>query len=81
MRGTAAHDIRYRTCLSSEQAAVRPSANVGMFFGTKSGGTTLDQDEFGGNPFATALTELAGQPKVSLRNLPARLRKLTSART
>jgi hypothetical protein len=62
-------------------SSLRPSNNFGMFFGTKSGGTTLDQDEFGGNPFATSLIELASRPEVTLRNLPARLSKLTSART
>ena len=51
--------------------------NVGLVFATASGGTAIDQDERGGNPFATALIELSTQPDLTLRVLPTRLRTLT----
>lgn len=46
-------------------------------FATRSGGTTIDQDAFGGNPFATALIELAAADRITLDKLPGRLRALT----
>ena len=54
---------------------MRPSAPI--MFATRPGGTTIDRDEFGGNPFATALIELHTAGPVSLRQLPRRLRALT----
>jgi hypothetical protein len=48
-----------------------------IVFATRSGGTTLDRDAFGGNPFATALIELSAADGVSLRQFPRRLRALT----
>jgi hypothetical protein len=52
-------------------------ARPAIVFATRSGGTTIDQDVCGGNPFATALIELAGADRISLRRLPRRLRALT----
>jgi hypothetical protein len=49
-----------------------------LIFATRSGGTTIDRDSFGGNPFATALIQLAGGPAISLRRFPNRLRALTT---
>jgi hypothetical protein len=51
--------------------------NPAVVFATRSGGTTIDQDAFGGNPFATALIQLAESDPVPLRQFPLRLRKLT----
>jgi hypothetical protein len=48
-----------------------------IIFATKSGGTTIDQDALGGNPFATALIQLASEERVSLQKFPKRLRALT----
>lgn len=58
-----------------------PIAERLVIFGTSSGGVAIDQDDFGGNPFATALIELSNQPNVNLRNLPAKLQRTTIART
>lgn len=52
-----------------------------LFFGSASGAPTFDRDDSGGNPFATSLIELAADPGTTLRNLPARLRRATAART
>ena len=48
-----------------------------IVFATRSGGTTIDQDAYGGNPFATALIELATTERMSFRQFPERLRALT----
>lgn len=40
--------------------------NLIFFFGTSSGGKTLDQGEGGGNPFASALTELLARENLTL---------------
>jgi len=48
-----------------------------IVFATRSGGTTIDQDAFGGNPFATALIQLTGAEPIPLRQFPRRLRALT----
>ena len=48
-----------------------------IVFATRSGGTTIDRDAFGGNPFATALIQLAGAEPLPLRQFPRRLRALT----
>src|SRR5215213_3273754 len=53
-------------------------AEPSFFFATASGGTTIDCDALGGNPFASALIELAGDADVTLAKLPSRLRSLTS---
>jgi hypothetical protein len=48
-----------------------------LVFATRSGGTTIDRDAFGGNPFATALIQVAGEHSIPFRRIPARLRALT----
>ncbi|UVT16798.1 MAG: caspase family protein [Nitrospira sp.] len=53
------------------------SRNPAIIFATRSGGTTIDQDAHGGNPFATALIQLANAEGVSFRQFPTRLRALT----
>jgi hypothetical protein len=52
-----------------------------VYYATRSGGTTLDTGEGGGNPFASALIEVATEPTLQLRNLGTRLRKLTIAKS
>jgi len=52
----------------------RPPALV---FATRSGGTTIDRDAFGGNPFATALIQATEEPSLPFRRFPGRLRALT----
>jgi hypothetical protein len=44
-----------------------------LVFATRSGGTTIDQDSFGGNPFATALIQLASSDGISLQQPSARI--------
>lgn len=61
--------------------ATDTSACACLFFGSRSGAPTLDRDEFGGNPFATSLIELAADSGTTLRNLPTRLERATAART
>ncbi len=58
-------------------AAPRPL----VIYATRPGGTTLDQDEFGGNPFATALIELSQRKGLKLRRLLPALRQLTLDRS
>jgi hypothetical protein len=48
-----------------------------IVFATRSGGRTLDRDECGGNPFATALIRLAGRDGMTLDRLPEALRRHT----
>ena len=48
-----------------------------IVYATSSGGTTLDQDQFGGNPFATALIKLSLRPDLNLTQLLPALRRLT----
>lgn len=48
-----------------------------IVFATRSGGTTIDQDAYGGNPFATALIQLTAAEPVALEQWPRRLRALT----
>jgi hypothetical protein len=48
-----------------------------IVFATRSGGSTIDQDACGGNPFASALIELASASRISLPQVPGRLRALT----
>jgi hypothetical protein len=50
-----------------------------VYYATGSGGTTLDTGEGGGNPFASALIEVAGEKTLRLRNLATRLGKRTAA--
>lgn len=51
--------------------------NHAIVFATRSGGTTIDQDAFGGNPFATALIQLTEADPIPLRQFPRRLRAMT----
>lgn len=50
-------------------------------YATRSGGSTLDADDAGGNPFASALIEAACEPGLQLRNLPMRLHELTATKS
>jgi hypothetical protein len=59
---------------------VAPAA-VMTFYATRSGGLTLDRDDAGGNPFASALIEIADDPSVRLRDLSERLRRSTLERS
>jgi hypothetical protein len=52
-----------------------------IFFGTSAGHSALDGDKQGGNPFASALIEIAADPDAPLRSWPALLREKTSQRT
>jgi hypothetical protein len=52
-----------------------------VYYATRSGGTTLDTGEGGGNPFATALIEVASEGELELRNLATRLREVTAAKS
>jgi Caspase domain len=54
-----------------------PSLKI-TYYATRSGGTTLDVGEAGGNPFASALIELAAKPALTLPALASRLRRLTA---
>lgn len=60
-------------------AATAPVPSI--VYATGSGGTTLDQDECGGNPFATALIELARNEALSIRRLLPKLRDATRERS
>ncbi len=62
----------------------RSNAGAGptlLFYATGPGGTALDADDQGGNPFASALIETASDPMLRLRFLEARLRRLTFAKS
>lgn len=50
---------------------------VSIIYATSPGGTTLDEDACGGNPFATALIELSQRPALKLSHLLPALRKST----
>ncbi len=50
-----------------------------IVFATGPGGRTIDQDLFGGNPFATALIQVTSEGPISLRQFPRRLKALTIA--
>lgn len=50
-------------------------------YATQPGGTTLDSDSEGGNPFASALIEAAGDPALHLDQLASRLRILTELKS
>jgi len=60
---------------SSESPSV--GFSVPVCFATRSGGTTIDRDAKGGNPFATALIELSASADVGILDFPERLRALT----
>ena len=72
--------------MSRHNAIRLPRQNSGsapalLFYATRSGGTTLDIAEEQGNPFASALIEAAAEPRLQLRDLAKRLRKLTVAKS
>jgi hypothetical protein len=52
-----------------------------IYYATGSGGMTFDVGEGGGNPFASALIELADAPELQLRDLATRLRALTAEKS
>ena len=52
-----------------------------LFYGTSAGGQAFDGDAQGGNPFATALIELASEPRTRLGNLGASLRRRVALAT
>ena len=56
---------------------MRQRGSHAIVFATRPGGTTIDEDEHGGNPFATALVQLASGQPIPFRRFPARLRRLT----
>jgi hypothetical protein len=58
---------------------MRRHAAPAIVFATRSGGRTIDQDLFGGNPFATALIQLTSEEPIPLRQFPRRLRARTIA--
>ena len=51
------------------------------FFGTRQGGETLDQDDEGGNPFASALIELLAYTDLNLVTFAEELVKLTQQKS
>jgi hypothetical protein len=59
--------------VKSKKSKVGPA----LVFATRSGGTTIDRDACGGNPFATALIQLTGDGTIPLRRFPGKLRALT----
>lgn len=67
------------TRTANNKAMASPPAIT--IYATKAGGTTLDQDECGGNPFATALIELSRQKDLMLSRLLPKLRRLTSQKS
>jgi hypothetical protein len=52
-----------------------------VYYATCSGGSTLDAGEGGGNPFASALIEVAADEELELRGLGERLREATRAKS
>ena len=75
-------DLRWSsppTLALSKTAMPAPQASI--VYATLPGGTTLDQDACGGNPFATALIELSQRQALNLRQLLPALRKSTIERS
>lgn len=62
------------------RAAAPPNSRL-LYYATRSGGATLDVDEQGGNPFATALIELVHGKGCPLGQLASRLAQLTDDKT
>ena len=73
MTARAAPLARNKTAMPASQASV--------IYATLPGGTTLDQDACGGNPFATALIELSQREDLKLTKLLPALRKSTIERS
>lgn len=59
------------------EMAVPPSAAAPVVFATRPGGTTIDRDAAGGNPFATALIELSHRQHRTLGAFSRQLLRLT----
>lgn len=55
----------------------QPRSPVPICYATRSGGTTLDQDFAGGNPFATALIEISSMFDIRITDFPILLHELT----
>jgi hypothetical protein len=60
----------------NQRAGGDPNNSI-AFYGTRSGGRTLDQGEGGGNPFASALIELLARKKLTIDTLARDIVKLT----
>lgn len=58
-----------------------PAVPVLIGYGTRSGGATLDADDQGGNPFASALIELVNNENPTLEELMPRLGELTARKS
>ncbi|MCP4549147.1 MAG: caspase family protein [bacterium] len=61
--------------------SMNPNAVPIYFFGTSAGGTTLDQGEGGGNPFASAFVELLARKELTLNALTDDLAELTELKS
>ncbi len=57
------------------------SLNPSVIYATRIGGKTIDQDDWGGNPFATALLDALARQPTSLRTLLGQTRSATAAAT
>ncbi|MBS0241505.1 MAG: caspase family protein [Proteobacteria bacterium] len=57
------------------------AAETLIFQAASSGQQTLDEGEGGGNPFASALIEVLGLPKVTLGEMPGAMRDLTTRKS
>ena len=66
-----------RRCVSAQFNMIRRRTPA-IVFATRSGGTTIDRDAFGGNPFATALIQLTDAEPIPFQQFPRRLRALTA---
>jgi hypothetical protein len=58
-----------------------PVSSTIVYYATCSGGSTVDVDAEGGNPFASALLEVAADDGLELRSLGERLREATRAKS
>jgi hypothetical protein len=56
----------------------QPKSCVSVCYATRSGGTTLDRDSAGGNPFATALIELSSLSDIRISDFSILLQELTT---
>ncbi len=61
--------------------AMAAPAQVIEFYASQSGQLTLDRDDSGGNPFASALIEALGQPPLSFVDFQGRLIEVTGRRS
>ena len=70
-------DLHHVSAQYTAMAAPLPT----IVYATRAGGKTIDQDEFGGNPFAPALIEVSERQNLPLRRLLPALRSLTLERS